>query len=154
CIAEALIYEYHPQIDSIKNFMLERKARLKQLIAEFSFPPQKNENFRNYYALGGGAINDLGSYATSIGRIFFGGGPLHSTFQLTDFHPETSVDTSFSVMEQYENGQGYIGAFGFNTQYRNRVSFLCDKLVIDVDRIFTTETTSHNTLFKIGRAHV
>ncbi len=40
------------------------------ITVDFSFPPLDPENFRYKKDLGGGALNDLGPYAVSAGRVF------------------------------------------------------------------------------------
>src|SRR5205085_2558452 len=72
CLAEATVYAYHPQVASVKELFAQANSAPTRLTAEFCFPDLDPTNFRYRRALGGGALWDVGPYAVSVGRTFFG----------------------------------------------------------------------------------
>jgi predicted dehydrogenase len=146
CLAEACVYCLHPQIEFIRNTIRKLKSIPACLVVNFSFPPLPENNFRYRKELGGGALWDLGAYAVTPGRIFFGDNPIEIICRIGSRHSETKVDTSFSTLVHYSEGRSMIGHFGFNTEYRNRLSLLGPDFAVDVDRIFTTPSDMQNAV--------
>jgi NDP-hexose-3-ketoreductase len=146
CLAEATVYAKHPQIDRIRELFENSNTEPRSLTASFSFPPLESQNFRYRKARGGGALNDLGPYATSPGRIFFGGRPDDLECRVLSRGGPDGVDTAFSVMMSYAGGRSMIGRFGFTTAYSNRLCCLGSELSVDVNRVFTTPGSMENTL--------
>lgn len=72
CLAEATVYAYHPRITRIRRAFEEIGSQPSHIVSVFSFPPHRPENFRYRADLGGGSMWDLGPYAVTPGRIFFG----------------------------------------------------------------------------------
>ena len=146
CLAEATVYTRHPQIDAIRELFAHAGAAPTCILATFSFPPLDGENFRYRKALGGGALYDLGPYAVSPGRIFWGGRPDEVESRVLSTGGPDDVETAFSVLMRYPGGCSLLGQFGFTTAYRNRLSFLGPDLCVDVDRVFTTPGELGNEL--------
>lgn len=137
CLAEATVYEYHPQIEKIKSLFNQQNKKAMRINATFSFPPLQENNFRYKKEFGGGALRDLGPYAVSPGRIFFEAEPVDVYCKLHSWSDDKSVDTSFSILTTYSDGRVMIGDFGFNTQYQNWINILSGNLSVYVSRIFT-----------------
>jgi len=145
-LAEATVYEYHPQIEKIRSIFYQHKILPIRINAMFSFPALSADNFRYRKELGGGALLDLGVYAVSLGRIFFDAEPDDIYCKVNSWYEKEGVDTSFSALIVYSNGRSMVGHFGFNTQYQNKVNVLGDGLSIDVDRVFTNSPDAESLL--------
>ena len=143
-LAESTVYAYHPQIKAIQEQFEKEEDAPTRITATFSFPPLPPGNFRYRDALGGGALWDLGPYAITPGRLFFGTEPV----EIAGFVSASTdqVETSFSLSARYMGGQSLTGHFGFNSAYRNHVELIGATTVVSVDRIFTTPDSLENTL--------
>jgi len=146
CLAEATVYTRHPQIDAMRDLFRSSGAAPTHIVANFSFPPLAAENFRYRKTLGGGALNDLGPYAASAGRLFFDQRPEDLECRVLATGGLDGVETAFSVMMTYSAGRSMVGQFGFTTAYRNRISCLGSDLCVDLDRVFTTPEAFENRL--------
>jgi NDP-hexose-3-ketoreductase len=135
-LAEATVYGYHPQIAVARQLFEEVGSQPTQLVAAFSFPPLEPENFRNDADLGGGALLDLGPYAVTPGRLFFGDAP-HEVI-CRSFTPSSSqVENAFSVLATYPGGRSLVGHFGMTTGYINRLTVLGPDTTVTLDRVFS-----------------
>jgi len=132
-LAESVIYTYHPNIIKIKNIF--KKSQIKHINAVFSFPPLDPNNFRYKKELGGGAINDTGPYAASIGRYFFN--QLPQKVYCSKILNSNDLDIGYTLLIEYPNNKTLTGHFGFTTEYTNQASFLGDNLFVTTSRIFT-----------------
>ena len=146
CLAEGLIYTAHPQIEKLTSEFRQAGVSPEKISTTFSFPPFAPENFRNDPALGGGAIEDLGPYAVSIGRLIFGGQPQQFHAAVTGRHPDTGVVTGFSLLLIYPSDRTLVGNFSFETEYRNQLTVFGRGLTVELDRIYTTPDNFENTL--------
>ena len=144
CLSEATVYAYHPQIDVAKKAFDKINSRPTRLTATFSFPPLAADNFRYKKELGGGAMLDLGAYAVTPGRLFFGEEPQEIFCRIGKWGDE--VETSFSILATYGAGRSMVGHFGFNTGYHNRLEILGPHLTVIIDRVFTTPADLENVL--------
>lgn len=135
CLAESTVYGYHPQIELARQGFAEAGSEPTRITATLSFPPLPAGNFRYQKALGGGALWDLGPYAITPGRLFFGAEPEEVVCRVTARGDE--VETGFSVLATYSGGRAMVGHFGFNTGYRNRLDILGPGVTVTVDRVFT-----------------
>jgi len=136
CLAEATVYPYHPQVQAMRLAFREAHSQPTRLVAILSFPPLPAGNFRYQKALGGGALWDLGPYAVTPGRLFFGAEPEEVFCRITGWGDE--VETDFSVLATYGGGRAMVGHFGFHTGYCNRLDLLGPGVTLTVDRVFTT----------------
>jgi NDP-hexose-3-ketoreductase len=144
CLAESTVYAYHPQIQAAGGAFREADSRPARLTATFSFPPLPADNFRYRKDCGGGALWDLGPYAVTPGRLFFGAEPDEVLCRVTGRGAE--VETSFSVLATYPGGRSMVGHFGFNTGYRNRLEILGPHVTVAIDRVFTMPASLSNEL--------
>ncbi len=138
CLAEATVYPHHPQIAAIRDCFERSGSAMTRIDACFSFPPLPATDFRYRRGLGGGALSDLGPYAASPGRVFWGERPQGVECRILTTGGPDDVETSFSVLLQYAGGRSLVGHFGFTTAYRNRLSLLGPACCVDIDRVFTT----------------
>lgn len=138
CLAEATVYAYHPQLDLVRQQFREAASSATRVTATFSFPPMGSSNFRYRHALGGGALWDLGPYAASVGRIFFGAEPATVSCAVLSRGGPDSVDTAFAMLTTFPDGRSVVGSFGFDTVYRNRIDVIGANVGVELDRVFTT----------------
>jgi dTDP-3,4-didehydro-2,6-dideoxy-alpha-D-glucose 3-reductase len=144
-LSESTVYTYHPQFDLINNIFEKEQSNPKLLTAFFSFPLIDENNFRYKKELGGGAFLDTCPYAVSIGRYFFKEIPQQS-FYLENSALLDGLETSYSLLLKYSNGRSLIGHFGFNTEYVNRLSLLGERVIADIDRVFTIPDSLSNPI--------
>jgi NDP-hexose-3-ketoreductase len=135
CLAEATVYSYHPRIAKILQIFEEAKCEPSHIVAAFSFPPHRPDNFRYNAALGGGAIWDLGPYAVSPGRVFFRESPLEIVSRCISRRGE--VDTGFSILATYPDDRCAVGCFGYTTEYVNRLDVIGPGVTVTMDRAFS-----------------
>jgi predicted dehydrogenase len=146
CLAEATVYAHHPQIAWIKQQFQAAGDAPKRITTTFSIPPMNSDNFRYRRELGGGALWDLGPYAVSLGRVFWGEEPVDVAGRVLTRQETDGVDTSFAMLAEYPRGRSVVGTFGFDTIYRNRLDLIGKDLGIEADRVFTTPPEMANEL--------
>lgn len=135
-VAEATVYAWHPQFAAVRE-LVAANGPVTRLSATFSFPPLPATNFRLTPEWGGGAIWDLGPYAVTPGRLFFGEAP-DSLAVFAEQPAHSPVETAFSVLARYPGGRQMVGHYGTTTAYVNRLEVLGPQLSITMDRAFTT----------------
>jgi predicted dehydrogenase len=145
CLAEATVFNYHRQFDTIRG-LLDESCCFSRVIAAFSFPPFPSGDFRNYPELGGGALLDLGPYAAATSRLFFSEAPNNITCHVNTRHSETNVETAFSILADYPGGGSYTGHFGFDTEYINRLTAFGPGISVTLDRAYTTPPELENRI--------
>jgi NDP-hexose-3-ketoreductase len=131
-LAEATVYPWHPQISAAQGVFAQADSAPRHIVAAFSYPPLPPDNFRHRPELGGGILLDLGPYAVSIGRVFFAAAPQQV------FCRRDADDRAFSVLMTYPGERTLVGQFGTNTGYVNQVILLGSRVVVDLQRVFTT----------------
>ncbi len=135
CIAEALVYQYHPQIT--RTIQLFRNASVipTHVSVNFTIPGLNSDNYRYDPSSGGGAIYDMASYAMSIGMQFFNS-PLIDCLGFKKKYGN-NVETAFSISLAYEGSQTLNGFFGFETEYMNAATIFGKGMSVSIDRVFT-----------------
>ncbi len=146
CLAEAVVWATHPQVERCRQIFVESGSRPTRLSAIFSMPPLSPDNFRYRVALGGGALWDLGPYAVSLGRELFAAEPTALRCTTTSHGGLDDVDTAFSLLAEYSEGRSLVGHFGFDTEYRNEVTVLGPSASVRCSRIFTPPPDLENEL--------
>lgn len=137
CLVEAFAFSCHPQIAELQR-LLSQHGGATRLISTFTFPPPSPESYLNHPELGGGSLYDQGPYTASVSRLFFGDFPLSVSCNVVSRHSETNVDTAFSILAAYDGRRSYVGHFGFDTEYQNRLTIIGPSISITVDRVFST----------------
>ena len=137
CLAEAVVFADHSQFNIIQG-LIEESGGISRLVAVLSFPPLPMSNFRNYPELGGGALLDLGPYAAASSRLFFKNAPREVLCRILSGNPRTNVETAFMVTARYPGDGGFVGHFGFDTEYQNSIAVLGPQISLSVSRVFTT----------------
>lgn len=152
CLAEATAWSYHPQMAAARDAFRSAGTQPTRITTTFSFPPFPPTDWRLEERMGGGLLYDLGPYAVSCGRWFFGVPPDELAVRVTSRWKDGGVDTSFSVLATYPNGRSMVGHFGFDTEYTNRISVLGPRVAVDIDRAYTLPADAPNVL-QIRRAN-
>lgn len=134
-VAEANVFAYHPHTKLLKEAFTEVDSAPTHIEATFSFPPLPANNYRYQADYGGGALWDLGPYAVSPGRIFFGELPDSVTIHVTA-HADT-VETAFTILLHYPSQRTLSGHFGFTTGYRNQLTLIGPDVTATISRVFT-----------------
>ncbi len=135
-ISESTVYLYHPKLQNIKSIFESNNDKISSINAIFKFPPMNTDNFRYKKELGGGAINDLGPYAVSLGRFFYDEFPKNISIERE--LNKNKLDIGFTVKFLYKNNKSVIGYFGFNNEdYINFVKFKGKHVELSSNRIFT-----------------
>ena len=121
----------------MKNLFITYDNRPNKITATFSFPPLDKDNFRYYTKYGGGALNDLGPYAVSIGRVIFDSEPCELICRICGRDGKDNIETAFSMLAVYPENRIMVGHFGFESEYKNHINILGLNCSIDSERIFT-----------------
>jgi xylose dehydrogenase (NAD/NADP) len=75
-LAEAFMYRHHPQTQKVKEIVDSGQLGNVQLIkGEFSFNLDRPDDYRNFKAMGGGSLWDVGCYPISYTRLLVGREP-------------------------------------------------------------------------------
>ena len=135
-LAEATVFGYHPHFEALKAFVAEN-GPLTHVDAQFIIPPLPVANFRNHGELGGGCLLDMGPYAAASMRMLGGGAPSQITALAGSRHPETGVDTGFSVQARLANGGIFFGHFSFEGEYQNRLLIVAHSGSVMIERVFS-----------------
>lgn len=137
CLAEATVFAHHPLSEMVVETM-RNNGGTSRVVAVFSIPPLPADNFRYDAGLGGGALHDMGAYAAGCARLFFDTPPQSVECRVLGADPTTGVDLSFSVLAAFKSGGGFVGHFGFDTEYQNTIQVFGPGAAISAQRIFTT----------------
>lgn len=146
-LEEATVWARHPQVTGLRSRLAEHDARVDLVVATFSVPMFAADDFRLLRAAGGGAIADLGAYATSVGRVF-AGEPTRIEARVTRSatadgavrHDDggEGVDLAFTLRSRHASGAEVVGTYGFGTGYLNRVTLLGPGLRAELRPAFTS----------------
>jgi len=131
CISESTPYLYHKALEKFKTINKNQKG---VLITTFTVPAFDKSNFRNSLRLGGGAVNDMGVYAASMGRYFW---DTDSESLSVNINTKRKLDITFSITANYGQGRDMIGYFGFEKNYSNQVSFIGETKTTTLERVFS-----------------
>lgn len=85
-IMEAFMYRFHPQwqqvITLIRNDSI---GQIRHIHSHFSYNNRDNDNIRNFQAMGGGGLLDIGCYCISLARFLYSEEPLKVISQITPY---------------------------------------------------------------------
>ncbi len=97
-VMEAFMYKFHPQWVRAKELIDAGEiGEIMSIHTIFSFYNDKPGNIRNQKRLGGGAMYDIGCYATSSARLLFGREPSRVAANM-EFDPDLDVDILSSAI--------------------------------------------------------
>jgi NDP-hexose-3-ketoreductase len=131
-LSEAIFYNYHRQIEKIIKII--NSDKLKTVKVKFIIPmPDKNSLLLSNNFLGG-VVMDMGSYASSIHRLFFKKKIISKNFEIK--MNKNKLPISFKLMIKYED-QRYCGLFKFGGNYTNEAIFITNSKKLLVQRLFS-----------------
>ena len=145
-LAEALVYAVHPQIATIKRCFSDSGSCIRHISIQFTIPPLDPGNFRYQPSLGGGALLDLGPYAVSVGRLFYDSYPTEIFCSVAKSHEHIEVETAFSMLATYPQGETVTGHFDFNGEYTNQLTAIGPELSVRLKRLFTNPSDLENVI--------
>ena len=103
-VMEALMYRHHPQWHKAKELVETGQiGDLRAIQVFFTFYNDDPNNIRNNSLKGGGALMDLGCYATSLSRWLFNAEP-QRVFGLLENDPRFGVDRLVSAILDFGVG--------------------------------------------------
>jgi NDP-hexose-3-ketoreductase len=135
-LAEATAFAYHSQVATLRA-LAEEIGPVTHVDAQFIIPPMPIDNFRNYRALGGGSLHDMGPYAAATARLFGGGRLTGLAAFPAPPASDRDIDMGFSLLAQFEGGARYTGNFSFESEYQNRLTLSGHHGSVGVERIFS-----------------
>ena len=141
-ISEALVWQFHPQIQIAKNYFESKFDDVIKIDATFCFPFPDEKNYRMDASKGGGSFNDLISYASSPGRVFYQRDPIDCFCRTLKYDEARNIDTSFIVNIIYPGGRAFNGYYGFGMNYQNKMALLSSQREIILSPVFSTSPNS------------
>ena len=100
---EAFMYRFHPAWDIVRDLIAnERIGRVTDVGVWFSFRSTRPTDYRHDAAAGGGALYDVGCYATDVIRVLLGDEP-ETVLASARVEPEIDVDMTFTAILDYGN---------------------------------------------------
>jgi dTDP-3,4-didehydro-2,6-dideoxy-alpha-D-glucose 3-reductase len=137
CLAESIVWPFHPIIDIVKNNLNLAQNKLIVVNASFTVPSFKSDNFRNFSEYGGGAFNDMSAYAASIGRVLFNKEPTSISGKQLAFDESTHINTCFSIKLEFGKNKIVKGVFGFGLDYQNNIEINGSNFLFELNRVFS-----------------
>jgi predicted dehydrogenase len=136
-IAEATVFAFHPQYDTLNGLLSQHDAGARQAVAVFSFPALPESDFRNQPDCGGGALWDVGPYAVGADHVVFGAPP-EAVYAAAVSRAGNGLLTRFSILFSHGANGSLVGHFGFGAEYQNVLSVSAPGLSVSLRRAFTT----------------
>ncbi len=132
-LSEAIFYNYHRQVKKVQN-ILKKSGKLDAVQVQFVIPMPSKKSLLMSANFLGGAIMDMGPYASSIHRIFFKKKIISKKINIKLNSKKLPI--SFKIKINYKN-QTYNGLFKFGGEYKNEIIFFTKKKVLSIERLFS-----------------
>jgi hypothetical protein len=143
-ISMSCVFHHHKAWEKFKK-VSDSTGHKGLLIASFTIPKLHKNNIRMSKRLAGGAINDLGIYASSVGYLFFKKKMKNIAI---NSHKENGLIMGFTVSANYGNGEDFIGNFGFNKLYMNEIEFHGADFITSYNRVFSPPSDLETKVIK------
>jgi predicted dehydrogenase len=112
-VMEAFMYRFHPQWQAARTAVQKGDiGTLRTVSTLFSYYLTDPANIRNIPAAGGGALLDIGCYATSVARFLFAAEPTRVVSAI-EYDPSLGIDRLVSGILDFGSG---IATFTCSTQ--------------------------------------
>lgn len=136
-LAEALMYQYHPQTQMVLDFLKSGKiGRVLHTLGIFTFKHSRDNDYRLLPDQGGGSLWDIGIYPIGFTRAIFK--RLPDQVHGTEIQGATGVDMSFWGELLYTANQGSSQFFcSFQTPYTTSMVIFGETGRIEIPRPFT-----------------
>ncbi|PSJ46828.1 NAD-binding protein [Zobellella taiwanensis] len=131
-VSEAFMVRHHPQWEALREQLRSGKhGPVRTAQAMLSFMLDDPSNFRFNTDFGGGAMYDLGCYATMTTRYVFESEPVR-VFCAMSLDPENDTDYLSSAILDY--GEGRLASFtvGIKMSAAQRLQVVCEKSMLDL----------------------
>lgn len=103
-VMEAFMYRHHPQWKKTKELVTSGAiGTLTTIQSYFAFFNRKENDIRNNFAAGGGALMDIGCYCISLSRFLFGEEPARA-FGRVERDPDFRTDRLTSGILEFSAG--------------------------------------------------
>ena len=132
-LSEAIFYNYHRQVKKVQS-ILKKSGKLDEVKVQFVIPMPSKKSLLMSSNFLGGAIMDMGPYASSIHRIFFKKKIISKKLNIKLNSKKLPI--SFKIKVNYKN-QCYNGLFKFGGEYKNEIAFFTKKKVLSLERLFS-----------------
>lgn len=133
---EALVYVYHPVYQRIQSLIRSGDiGRIRRLEASFGFPYMPDQDIRNVWDLGGGAMLDVLIYPLSF-CLNTVGEPVRSLTASIVCDKGRGVDCRGFVQMNWDHCSAHV-SYGFGFMYRNACSVWAERAILSVERIFS-----------------
>jgi predicted dehydrogenase len=146
CLAEAVVWSHHPQVQFVNQFIKFRDLTAKKIDSVFTVPNFEQDNFRSHFEFGGGAFNDMSAYAVSVGRVLFNSELKNCSGEIIATSKVSALNEVFSMRAYYTGGKILNGLFGFGLDYQNTVEISGDNFSVSLDRVFSPPVTEKLTV--------
>ena len=132
------MYLHHPQFDEMKRYASNGSlGRIRSIHCGFGIPALDNPGFRDKPELGGGAMLDVGSYATSAVLALVGEEELRVESARITASPGSAVDTDGWAVLSTPGGTIATLEWRINCAYRNELDIWGSEGSVFSDRIFS-----------------
>ncbi len=139
-LAEAVVYCFHPQAELVRSTMSTIGRPIGTINLKFLIPDFPMDNYRYEKKFGGGALWDMGVYATSLPRVLFPSFIADEIFpeqiKINCKFAENGIDTRFDFEAKYGEEIRVVGDFGYGAEYQNSAKLIGEEFSIDVERVF------------------
>ena len=142
-IGEALTWEYHKQLNYLKDFLeRNKKARVK---TSFTIPLPQEGSFRVNNKNGSGVFWDMSTYLFSTLEILnISEVSISYSKNIGSFNPQWILARSKSEEIDFE------GIYGFGLNYQNSLEIISDNEIIRFDRIYTSDPKVPVNIYQIN----
>jgi len=134
-LAEAIVFNYHNQIKLILSKIIRINKNIK-INVKFTIPLLPKKNFRRNSKLGGGCLNDMGSYAASIYRLISMDRIHKKDFVILKKIYKKNLIQKFQIKIIKKNIQ-FNGFFSHNDEYENNLKFYSSKKIYEINKVFS-----------------
>ena len=142
-IGEALTWEYHKQLNYLKDFLeRNKKSRVK---TSFTIPLPKEGSFRVNNKNGSGVFWDMSTYLFSTLAILnISKVSISYSKNIGSFNPQWILARSKSEEINFE------GIYGFGLNYQNSLELISDNEIIRFERIYTSDPKVPVSIYQIN----
>ena len=142
-IGEALTWEYHKQLNYLKDFLeRNKKSRVK---TSFTIPLPKEGSFRVNNKKGSGVFWDMSTYLFSTLAILnISEVSISYSKNIGSFNPQWILARSKSEEINFE------GIYGFGLNYQNSLELISDNEIIRFERIYTSDPKVPVSIYQIN----
>ena len=131
-IAEATIFNYHPQIQKAIKVIGGFK-NIEKIQCNFCIPEPSKNNIKMSKQLGGGVNNDMGPYAAGSFRVFLKNFPEKI---VTLFNKKNGIIIDLSIQAKYKKKIFY-SYFSFGKEYKNDLIIISKNKIVKINSVFS-----------------